>query len=65
MNRTKFKEVYRVYVDNILYDIYYNNIVAMNNVTKLKSKFKNVIMDSSNNKPMTKAEKEILNKRLI
>ena len=60
MSRTKFKEVYRVYVDNNLYDIYYNDFVAMNNVKKLKDKFKNVTIDSSNNKPMTKAEKRHL-----
>ena len=42
MSRTIFKEVYRVYVNNILYDVYYNDIIAMNNIINLKKKFKNL-----------------------
>lgn len=65
MNNAKYKVVYRVYVNNILYDVYYNDIVAITNITNLKKKFKNVKVDSSNNKPITKVEQEIIKKSLI
>lgn len=65
MKKTNYKEVYRIYVNSILYDVFYNNTIALENVAKLEKKFKSVIIDLSNNKPITKAERKIIENNLI